>query len=212
MRTARSACRAAERGNARSARTVSSAAWLEGTRMRFRRLWRVTAAAVILAASNFGSARAGGIFLYEVGTPDMFTAGAGWAARVRGGCSRAGSATTRRWWKTATVRWRCPPERRGASPWARSVCSATMSGSASATRSLGRRHAAGPVPGTTGREGGGCVRQRRDPHRESSRSLEFLKPGTGAPSVVRSLAPGGMRCRHGECAGSSFHRIRGGLP
>jgi long-chain fatty acid transport protein len=30
-----------------------------------------------------GSARAGGILLYETGTPDMFTAGAGWAARAQ---------------------------------------------------------------------------------------------------------------------------------
>ena len=40
-------------------------------------------AVVILSLAGFGSAQAGGIFLYEVGTPDMFTAGAGWAARAQ---------------------------------------------------------------------------------------------------------------------------------
>ena len=39
--------------------------------------------AMTLVLAGFGSAHAGGIFLYETGTPDMFTAGAGWAARAQ---------------------------------------------------------------------------------------------------------------------------------
>jgi long-chain fatty acid transport protein len=38
---------------------------------------------VLLVLGGPGSARAGGILLYETGTPDMFTAGAGWAARAQ---------------------------------------------------------------------------------------------------------------------------------
>ena len=37
----------------------------------------------ILMLADLGTARAGGLFLYEVGTPDMYTAGAGWAARAQ---------------------------------------------------------------------------------------------------------------------------------
>jgi long-chain fatty acid transport protein len=45
--------------------------------------FRGALAATILMLAGFGCAQAGGIFLYEVGTPDMFTAGAGWAARAQ---------------------------------------------------------------------------------------------------------------------------------
>jgi long-chain fatty acid transport protein len=43
----------------------------------------VALGATILALTAIGGAQAGGVFLYETGTPDMFTAGAGWAARAQ---------------------------------------------------------------------------------------------------------------------------------
>lgn len=44
---------------------------------------RAARACFILFLAGPGGARAGGILLYETGTPDMFTAGAGWAARAQ---------------------------------------------------------------------------------------------------------------------------------
>lgn len=42
-----------------------------------------TFAGLLLVLAGYGTARAGGLYLYEIGTPDMFTAGAGWAARAQ---------------------------------------------------------------------------------------------------------------------------------
>jgi len=44
---------------------------------------RAALATAFLVLAGPGSGRAGGILLYETGTPDMFTAGAGWAARAQ---------------------------------------------------------------------------------------------------------------------------------
>ncbi len=54
--------------------------------MKHRTVGHTTHAALVgmlLVLTGFGSARAGGLYLYETGTPDMFTAGAGWAARAQ---------------------------------------------------------------------------------------------------------------------------------
>ena len=40
-------------------------------------------AVAVLGQTGADQARAGGVFLYETGTPDMFTGGAGWAARAQ---------------------------------------------------------------------------------------------------------------------------------
>jgi long-chain fatty acid transport protein len=43
----------------------------------------IALAGMALGLACAGRARAGGLYLYEIGTPDMFTAGAGWAARAQ---------------------------------------------------------------------------------------------------------------------------------
>lgn len=44
---------------------------------------RAALATIFLMLAFAGSARAGGVIMYEVGSSDMFTAGAGWAARAQ---------------------------------------------------------------------------------------------------------------------------------